>query len=121
MYAFTHTLLGKSIDSPSVEALKRLHYPFELVPVPSRSVPAAEGGAAAGDDEAAVAGVGSPMVGIKHSADLTFQPEDLVAMSFQHIKKIAEADSDAPVKDCVITVRRACVHLIACLHSANLM
>ncbi len=90
MYAFMHTLLGKRLDSPSVEALRKLHYPYEFVGVDSRLAP--------GQSDAV------PLVGLKHDAERVFEPEALVAMSFQHIKKISEVDADGPVKDCVITV-----------------
>lgn len=99
MYAFMHTLLGKTIDSPAVDNLRKLHYPYEFVAVDGRTA----AGAAEGEDGAAAA-ASAALVGVKHSADQTFQPEDLIAMNFQQIKKIAEIDAESPVKDCVITV-----------------
>jgi hypoxia up-regulated 1 len=50
-------------------------------------------------------------LGFRHSvaknaddSDVVFSVEEIVAMSLQHIMKIAETDAESPVKDCVITV-----------------
>lgn len=80
-YTLMHRLLNKAINSPQVAQLKSLGYPFDFVTLPST------GG-----------------VGVQHSKNVTFSPEELLAMTFQNLISISETDAEQPVKDCVITV-----------------
>lgn len=87
-YLWAHRLLGKDINAPQIAELQRQGFPWEIVELPERR-----------------------SLGFRHStaksdtdADVIFSVEEVVAMSLQHIMKIAEADAESPVKDCVITV-----------------
>lgn len=87
-YLWAHRLLGKDINSPQVAELRRQGFPWEIVELPGRN-----------------------SLGFRHSTaknaddtDVVFSVEEVVAMSLQHVMKIAETDAESPVKDCVITV-----------------
>jgi hypoxia up-regulated 1 len=86
-YLWAHRLLGKDINAPQVQALKEQGYPWEIIELPERG-----------------------SLGFRHAAgedgqpDVVFSVEEIVAMSLQHVMKIAEADAGSPVKDCVLTV-----------------
>lgn len=88
-YVYAQTLLGRDITSPQAKLFSRYYYPHELVEVPER-------GGAVGFHHASGTGL--------FKEDTVFSPEEIVAMTLQHIKHIAEEDSGTPVKDCVITV-----------------
>ena len=87
-YLWAHRLLGKDIHSPQVAAMRAQGFPWDIIELPDRR-----------------------SLGFRHSvakgandADVIFSVEEIVAMSLQHIMKIAESDAESPVKDCVITV-----------------
>lgn len=87
-YLWAHRLLGKDINSPQVAAMRAQGFPWEIIELPDRR-----------------------SLGFRHSvakgandADVIFSVEEIVAMSLQHIIKIAETDAESPVKDCVLTV-----------------
>jgi len=73
-------LLNKAIDSAQVKQLQGWGFPYDFITLPS-------GG-----------------VGFQHSSNMTFAPEELMAMTFQNIISISETDAEQAVKDCVITV-----------------
>lgn len=81
-FLFMHRLLGASIDSPQVKELQDKGFPWKFVEIPGRK------GA----------------VGIQYDDETIFSPEELVAMSLEHIKKITDESNGGPVKDAVITV-----------------
>lgn len=82
-YMFMQRLLGKKIDSPEVKEIQNRGYPYKFVEVPGRN------GA----------------VGIQHNEDTIYSPEELIAMNFEHVKKLCELDAEGrPVQDAVITV-----------------
>lgn len=82
-YMYIQRLLGKKLDSPEVKELINRGYPYKLVEIPGRN------GA----------------VGIQHDKDTIYSPEELMAMSFEHLKKLCEEDAEGrPVQDAVITV-----------------
>jgi hypoxia up-regulated 1 len=81
-YLWSHRLLGKTLDSPQVAELKSM-FGYEFVTIPGR------GGS----------------VGIKMpKSDVILSPEELVAMSLQHIRKIAKDDSGVESRDAVLSV-----------------
>jgi len=87
-YMWALRLLGKDIDSPQVAALKAQGYAWDIVSLPER-------GGSLGFRHAS---------GVSGQEDVIFSVEEVVAMSLQHVMKIAEADAESPVKDCVLTV-----------------
>jgi len=81
-YLWSHRLLGKTIDSPQVAELQSM-FGYNFVSIPGRGA----------------------SVGIKMpKSDTVLSPEELVAMSLQHIRKIAKDDSGIDMKDAVITI-----------------
>jgi len=86
-YLWAHRLLGKDIQSPQVAQLRRMGFPWEIVELPDRRTLGFRHAAAKGD-----------------APEVVFSVEEIVAMSLQHVMKIAEADAESPVKDCVLTV-----------------
>ncbi len=80
---WAHRLLGKTVDAPQVTSLKEL-FAFNFVPIPGR-------GKAAG-------------IKFPGSGDVVYSPEELVAMSLQHVRKIAKEDSGVDCTEAVITV-----------------
>ena len=83
-FMWAHRLLGKTINSPQVESLKKV-LPYEFVAIPGRG----------------------QSVGIKFpGADgPIYSPEELVAMSLEHVRRIAQVDAGGlDTRDCVITV-----------------
>lgn len=87
-YLWAHRLLGKDINSPQVAELKRQGFPWDVVELPDRRTLGFRHALAKNADE----------------KDVIFSVEEIVAMSLQHIMKIAEADAESVVRDCVITV-----------------
>jgi hypoxia up-regulated 1 len=80
-YLYAQRLLGQSIHSARLEAL-RDSFAYDFVTIPGRGT----------------------AVGIKATDGTIYSPEELVAMSLEHILKIAIDDGNVGVKDAVITV-----------------
>jgi len=102
-FMYAQPLLGRALDSPQVQLIKECYYPFDLVELPDRQ--GAVGYRApsnlkvtleeeSADDESSAAPV----------QDVVYSPEEMVAMTLQHIKRISETVAGLPVRDCVITV-----------------
>jgi len=89
-YMWAHRLLGKDESAPELAQLRELAYPWEIVTDPQRrSLAFRHHAAGSGEGE----------------HDVLFSVEEIVAMSLQHIQKIAEADAEGgSVRDCVLTV-----------------
>src|SRR5689334_13803748 len=84
-YQYVHWLLGKTMDAPEVAKIQSMGLPYDIVTIEDRNT-----------------------LGFKHKdaidGDVIYSVEEIMAMNFQHIKKISETDAGSPVKDCVITV-----------------
>jgi len=80
-FLWAHRLLGQTTDSPRLKELQGI-YPYEYTSIPGRG----------------------NAVGIKTKDGVIFSPEELVAMSLQHVRKIAKDDGNGDVKDAVITI-----------------
>jgi len=81
-FGYMHRLLGKSIDTPVIEEIKKLYFPYEFVSDDNRNT-----------------------IRVK-MGEQTFSVEEIVAMYLKHIQEAAVKylESKTPVRDCVITV-----------------
>jgi hypoxia up-regulated 1 len=77
---YSKWMIGKSATSSGVERMKESHFPFEIVE--------SDRGAAA----------------YNFGVNKTFTSEELMAMTFENIAKLAAIDAEMPVVDCVVTV-----------------